>query len=95
MSLPDYSDRGLQQQYVLYSQATLDSEATVLLDPNSFSEDGTVALKVPSWRNGASRISCKLDSNLCMLLLPPRKCTTALTHVLLEGIVQVAKKLSQ
>nr|QOL01125.1 putative extracellular protein CSOL_049 [Pseudococcomyxa simplex] len=38
------SNTGLQSQSVIYTQKTPDSNATVLLDPNSFSADGTVAL---------------------------------------------------
>jgi len=39
-----FKNNGLQDQSVLYMQETLDSEAQVVIDPNKFSEDGSIAL---------------------------------------------------
>jgi prolyl oligopeptidase len=39
-----FENKGMQNQSVLYMQSDLKSKATVLLDPNKLSDDGTVAL---------------------------------------------------
>jgi len=39
-----YKNNGLQNQSVLYTLKSLDDQATVLLDPNTLSTDGTIAL---------------------------------------------------
>ena len=39
-----YKNNGLQNQFVLYSQKTLNEEPEIILDPNTWSKDGTVSL---------------------------------------------------
>jgi prolyl oligopeptidase len=48
---------GLQNQSVLYTQASLDAEPEVLIDPNTWSKDGTVALADVAVSDDASHLA--------------------------------------
>lgn len=53
---------GLQNQSVLYRQASLDAEPTVLIDPNKWSEDGTVALGGTVYSKDGSLLAYSVSS---------------------------------
>jgi prolyl oligopeptidase len=57
-----YKNNGLQNQSVLYTLPTLDAEPTVLLDPNSLSADGTVALSGISISENAQYLAYGLST---------------------------------
>ena len=48
---------GLQNQSVLYSQTKLDEPAKVVLDPNTFSDDGTIALSSISFNKSGTLLA--------------------------------------
>src|SRR5690606_20446163 len=52
-----YFNNGLQNQSILYKQTSLDAEAEVLIDPNTFSEDGTVALSSVAFSENAKYVA--------------------------------------
>jgi len=56
-----YKNNGLQNQYVLYTQNDLNSEPEILLDPNTLSEDGTIALKGAYFSNDGKYMGYSLS----------------------------------
>lgn len=52
-----YRNDGLQNHFVLYGSDTLEGEPRMLLDPNAWSTDGTVALSTAEISRDASRIA--------------------------------------
>ncbi|XP_058090746.1 uncharacterized protein LOC131237107 [Magnolia sinica] len=58
-----FHNTGLQAQSVLYVQDGLEEKAEVLLDPNSLSEDGTIALKITSISEDAKFLAYGLSSS--------------------------------
>eukprot|EP00882_Tetradesmus_deserticola_P019405 GHRQ01020886.1.p1 GENE.GHRQ01020886.1~~GHRQ01020886.1.p1 ORF type:complete len:455 (+),score=131.29 GHRQ01020886.1:102-1466(+) len=57
-----YYNSGLQQQYVLYGQDSLQAEPVILLDPNTLSGDGTVALKDAVFSDNGQLVAYQLSS---------------------------------
>lgn len=58
-----FHNEGTQNQSVLYVKSSLDGQAEVLLDPNTLSKDGTVALKSISFSNDGKYMAYTISRN--------------------------------
>ena len=56
-----YKNDGLQNQSVLYVKESLDGEAELILDPNKFSDDGTVALTGTFFSNDGNYLAYSIS----------------------------------
>ncbi len=56
-----YKNNGLQNQYVMYRTKDLGKDAEVFLDPNTFSEDGTVSLGGVSFTKDGSLLAYQIS----------------------------------
>ena len=58
-----FKNDGLQNQSVLYRQETLEAEPELFLDPNTFSDDGTVALSTTSFTHDGSLLAYAISES--------------------------------
>ena len=58
-----FKNDGLQNQSVLYRQESLEAEPEVFLDPNTFSDDGTVALSSISFTDDGSLLAYSISES--------------------------------
>ncbi len=58
-----FKNNGLQNQSVLYRQASLSGEPEVFLDPNTFSDDGTVSLGTTSFTKDGSMMAYSISES--------------------------------
>jgi len=58
-----FKNDGLQNQSVLYVQESLESEPEVFLDPNQFSDDGTVSLSTTSFTKDGSLLAYSISES--------------------------------
>jgi prolyl oligopeptidase len=56
-----FKNDGLQNQSVLYAKETLEGKATVLIDPNKLSQDGTVSLSGISFSNDGKYLAYNIS----------------------------------
>ncbi|MEM6964065.1 MAG: prolyl oligopeptidase family serine peptidase, partial [Bacteroidota bacterium] len=56
-----FKNDGLQNQSVLYTQASLDDPAKVVLDPNTFSEDGTASLSMIDFNKAGDKLAYQVS----------------------------------
>jgi len=56
-----YKNDGLQNQYVMYRAKELGKDAEIFLDPNTFSEDGTVSMSGTSFTKDGSLVAYQIS----------------------------------
>lgn len=80
-----FRNTGLQNQDTLYTCEAPGEDGKVFYDPNTLSEDGTIALSSIQFTNNGAARSCFLD-----LPLPPPACNTRTASAPLPGTTAIA-----